>query len=129
MLNSIARHTWPMRVLFFAVYIVLFCVQVHFKYSKYHRGNTGIDVDTTAIRFVKASVASYNKFEINFKSNKLNIKVSKRYHPQDIYEVPAVEIPVNRVFAGKPMPFTFTSVRLCHPALISSLQRGPPAVG
>jgi hypothetical protein len=108
---------------------VLFSVQVHFKYSKYHLRNTGIDVDATAIRFVKAtSVVPYNKFEINFKSNKLNIKVSKRYHPQDIFEVPTIELPADKVFAGKPMPSTFTSVRLSHPSLISSPQRGPPAI-
>jgi hypothetical protein len=129
MLNSIARHTWPIRILFFAVYAVLFSVQVHFKYSKYHLRNTGIDIDATTIHIAKANVSSYNKIDINFKSNKLNIKVSKRYHHKDIYEVPGIGLPDLRVFAGKPVPFTFVSVRLCHPSLISSLHRGPPAIG
>ena len=129
MLNRIARHTWLNGALFMTVYMILFAVQVHFKYSIYRRNNSGIDLDATAIRFDYNKCSVDRKVDINYKSNKLNIKVSKRYQHRTIYEFPLVTIPALNVFSGAAPDFVFSSARLCHSTFISSQHRGPPAIG
>jgi hypothetical protein len=129
MLNRIARHTWLNCILFLIVYMVLFAVQVHFKYSIYHKNNSGLDLDATVINSSKGKCTVDRKIDINYKSNKLNVKVSKRYQHRTIYEFPLVTMPALNVFAGVTPAFVFSSARLCHSTLISSQHRGPPAIG
>lgn len=129
MLNRIARHTWLNCVLFLTVYMILFAVQVHFKYSIYHRNNSGIDLDATAVRFSSTRCSVDRKIDINYKSNKLNIKVSKRYQHKTTYEVPLITVPTLRVFAGVVTSFIFSSARLSCAMQNSSQHRGPPVIG
>lgn len=129
MLNRIARHTWLNCVLFLTAYTILFAVQVHFKYSIYHKNNAGLDLDASAVRYSSGKWSADRKIDINYKSNKLNIKVSKRYQHKTIYEIPLITIPELRVFTGQETLLTISSVRLCHSTLISSHHRGPPAIG
>jgi hypothetical protein len=129
MVNRIARHTWPNSILFLAVYVALFAVQLHFKYSVYHPNNSGLDIDASAVRYTSGKCSVDRSIETNYKSNKLNIKVSKRYQHKTIYEVPLIIVPAVRIFTRAATPFTFSSARLCHQDQPGNPHRGPPAIG
>jgi len=126
MLNRIARHTLPVCILFLTVYTALFSLQLHFKYKSLATPDK--DVRTSTIRYADRASAG-RKVDLNYKSFKYNVKISKRYQHKTAYEFPLVVIPEIRVFAGRHIHSACSSTSLCHLPLLSSPHRGPPAIG
>lgn len=129
MLCRIARNTWPVRILFFAVYAILFAVQLCLKYGAFPVNQPGVDVDVSVIRYSANPADAKQKLEKQLVQKNSNIKVSKRYLHKGIYTTPVIFSLVNKTF-----PVITSLVLLAEPARcqfyqLQHLLRGPPAPG
>lgn len=127
MLNRIARYTWPMRILFFAVYAIVMCVQVYFKYSNIPVDCAGIDLEITVVSHVKTHPAVERSISKLNQADNLNVKVSKRYTHQTIFEIALSSLGDTQAFYNAAHSPLSNDTRLLHLHLLQSQLRGPPA--
>lgn len=125
MLCRIARNTWPIRILFLAVYAILFAVQLYLKYNASLVNNPG-DTDISVIHYTKALADKDKKLDKQLVKNS-NIKVSKRYLHKSIYTTPVIPSLVNKIFAVTTSPVIITEPAIRQFCLTQHLLRGPPS--
>lgn len=126
MLCRIARNTWPIRLLFLAVYAILFSVQLCLKYNAFPVNNAGVDGKISAARYIASRPDADQKLDKQLVQKNSNIKVSKRYLHKGIYTSPVIISLVITTF-----PVTTSPVPVTEPACgqfhqLQYLLRGPP---
>jgi hypothetical protein len=126
MLNRIARNTLPIRILFLAVYAILFSVQLHLKYDFLAIRHFHAKKEKVVVLNAETTSAKHRNIEQHFIKKEPNIKVSKRFLHKSIYEIPATESLITKAFPQIRPTAIFSVSRLCQLSMVRSLLRGPP---
>jgi hypothetical protein len=128
MLIRLSRASGWFKILFIAVYVILFAVQLHLKYSVATTCRIAIDLDAmSAAPYHPPFYSQSNQFRQEFVGDKMNIKVSKRYQHKTGYEFLDVSFT-----AAIKTTLTTPDITLIAPgpvkvAPILYQHRGPPA--
>jgi hypothetical protein len=128
MLSRISRTSSWFKILFTAVYFILFAVQLHLKYSIALSRNLALDVDAmAAASYHPPAYEHKQQLRKEFVGDKLNVKVSKRYQHKTCYE--CLFVAFNEIIPPPVITqrIALTTTGRSHAAPILYLHRGPPA--
>lgn len=129
MLCRIARNTWPIRILFLAVYAILFSVQLCLKYNAFPVNSQYTNVEISVARYTASQPAAEQKLDKQLVQKNSNIKVSKRYLHKGIYTSPAIFSLVTTTFPVTTSPVLITEAACGQFYQLQHLLRGPPTPG